>query len=99
MSQVQPATKAKFELGRPMLSGAVADLMAIDDNFTKFVLSSLRRHMLGDWGEMTEDDKKENEFSLDKHLRLFSSYSGLHKLWIITEADRSTTTILFPEDY
>jgi hypothetical protein len=59
----------------------------------------LQRHASGDWGEVGEGDRRENEYSLDKHLRLMSVYiiqSGV-KVWIITEADRSVTTILLPE--
>ena len=63
--------------------------------------SALSRHSCGDWGDICEDDWKENEFSLQKHLRLFSVYHsvGGTKFWIITEADRSVTTVLLPEDY
>lgn len=60
----------------------------------------LRRHLQGDWGDLTEDDKKENEFSLKNGFRIFSSYETSHgKVWIITEADRSATTVLLPEEY
>lgn len=63
----------------------------------------LARHLAGDWGDMDEHDKKENDYSLGKHLRLFSAYnlpdSNNGKIWIITEADRSATTILLPGDY
>jgi hypothetical protein len=61
----------------------------------------LCRHQSGDWGDLTEDDKRENEFSMDKHLRIFSAYhlSDGTKIWIITEADRSITTILLPSEY
>ncbi|MCL0103984.1 hypothetical protein M1O51_05235 [Dehalococcoidia bacterium] len=50
---------------------------------------------------MSKEDKKENEFSLDKNLRLFLAYKlgALTNIWIITEADRSATTIMFPEEY
>ena len=62
---------------------------------------SLRRHLACDWGIVSEHDKLENEFSLDKHLRLFSVYedSNGRRFWIITEADRSQTTVLLPEEY
>ena len=56
--------------------------------------------MQGDWGDLDEDDKKENEFSVLRHLRILSAYKiGNEKLWIITEADRSITTILLPDEY
>ena len=55
----------------------------------------------GDWGDVCEEDRKENEFSLENHLRLFSVYhlGDGTKIWIITEADRSVTTILLPSEY
>ena len=61
----------------------------------------LRRHMSADWGEVSEDDARENELSLREGFRLLSSYRTAkgQKIWIITEADRSTTTILLPSEY
>jgi hypothetical protein len=61
----------------------------------------LQRHQTGDWSEMCEEDRKENEFSIDKYLRIFSAYhtSKGEKLWVITEADRSVTTLLLPSEY
>ena len=64
------------------------------------LLAYLLRHASGDWGELCPEDKAENDFSLQEGYRLLSSYetpSG--KLWIITEADRSVTTFLLPEEY
>jgi hypothetical protein len=57
--------------------------------------------MSGDWGELSDEDVKENEFSLKEGLRLLSAYqTGKgQKIWIITEADRSSTTILLPSEY
>ena len=54
----------------------------------------------GDWGDLTPADKRENNLSLKEGYRIFSSYNTSDgKLWIITEADRSVTTFLLPEDY
>lgn len=64
-------------------------------------LPYLARHHSGDWGEVDHDDWQENELSLREGFRIFSSYTtstGV-KLWIITEADRSATTILLPSEY
>ena len=64
-------------------------------------LESVCRHATGDWGELDVHDRKENNFSLRSGYRLLSAYhtrSG-RKFWIITEADRSSTTILLPEEY
>jgi hypothetical protein len=60
----------------------------------------LARHVTGDWGDLSADDKKENDYSVTRSLRIFSAYgTGDSKLWIITEADRSVTTILRPDEY
>lgn len=61
----------------------------------------LRRHLGGDWGDVSEGDREENEHSLAQGFRLLSAYT-LHngtRFWIITEADRSVTTFLLPEEY
>ena len=63
-------------------------------------LSLLSRHYSGDWGELDTHDRKENELSLKNGWRVLSSYPvGEKKVWIITEADRSVTTVLLPEEY
>lgn len=64
----------------------------------------LDRHLAGDWGELDEADKKTNQRALKQGERLFSSYDidcpeGETRLWIITECDRSVTTLLFPSEY
>jgi hypothetical protein len=60
----------------------------------------LARHSSGDWGDLDEEDRRENELSLKQGWRIVSSYPvGEKTIWIITEADRSSTTILLPEDY
>ena len=90
----------KFPLGRIVWTRGVNDRVAVDTSFSMFVLESLKRHTTCDWGELSAEDKKENDFSLDRHLRLLSSYQHNDwKIWIITEADRSLTTILFPNEY
>ena len=64
-------------------------------------MAYLVRHIAGDWGDVDEDDRRENELSLQHGFRLLSAYtlnSGT-KIWIITEADRSVTTVLLPEEY
>ena len=65
------------------------------------VLAALRRHAQGDWGLVCKQDWLENEISLREGYRLLSVYEDRSstKFWIITEADRSVTTILLPSDY
>ena len=60
----------------------------------------LARHTSGDWGNLDEDDRRENERALRHGWRVLSSYPvGEETIWIITEADRSVTTILLPKEY
>lgn len=64
-------------------------------------MAYLVRHIAGDWGDVDEHDRRENELSLQNGFRLLSAYTlktGT-KIWIITEADRSATTVLLPEEY
>jgi len=95
------ATATKFNLGHLTMTRGVNNKVADSSGFAKFVLNSLRRHTVGDWGDMSQENKSENELALGKYLRIFSAYEadGLPKIWIITEADRSATTILFPDEY
>jgi len=90
-----------INMGRLLMTRGVNDLVAENEAFAKFVMSSLTRHRSGDWGNLTYEDKQENELSLKAGYRLLSAYEvkGLPKIWIITEADRSATTILFPDEY
>lgn len=87
-----------FPLGQIVTTpGALASLEEaghIPDEF-------LSRHARGDWGDLCEDDRQENALSLREGFRLFSSYtlSTGQKLWIITEHDRSVTTLLLPLEY
>lgn len=87
---------AKFQMG-----GLVGTPNALERIPSAEILIALQRHLAGDWGDVDEQDREENEFSLTRDLRLFSVYhakSGV-KFWIISEADRSVTTVLLPCDY
>jgi hypothetical protein len=93
---VQP--RPLFALGRIVATpGALAALQ----DATQDAHALLARHVSGDWGDLTDDDWKENNFSVTRCLRLLSAYhlsTGV-TLWIITEADRSATTLLLPSEY
>ena len=87
---------AKFPLGRLVATpGALAAVPADQ------MLAAVRRHLVGDWGQMTVHDWEANELALTEGCRLCSVYRTRagQKFWIITEADRSATTVLLPEDY
>ena len=87
---------AKFRLGHIVATPNALTRLAQDD-----ILAAIQRHQPGDWGDVPEEDRQENELSLQQGLRLLSAYSSAQgvKFWIITEADRSVTTVLLPEDY
>ena len=90
---------ALFPLGQIVATpGALAAL----EKAGQTPLDFLSRHVRGDWGELDEHDRKENELSLHHGFRLLSSYrtgAGDVKVWVISEADRSVTTLLLPEEY
>ena len=92
----------KFPMGQIVLTREAYHWSVTNGEFSHFVTRSLKRHARGDWGNLCQEDKKENELALrEGNLRLFSAYEHwrLPKIWIITEADRPATTILFPEEY
>jgi hypothetical protein len=73
---------------------------ALDESMERFE-GFLSRHERGDWGDLGDEDKRENDFALGRELRIFSAYHTANgeKVWIVTEADRSATTILLPNEY
>jgi hypothetical protein len=86
-----------MEAGRVMATpNAIENVPELD------MMLALQRHVHGDWGELGNEDRKANDDALLCGGRLLSSYRTVPKkikFWIITEADRSVTTILLPEDY
>ena len=89
---------SRFPLGETYITpGAEEALMMAGQTGIEF----LRRHMSGDFGELVDEDAQENELSLQEGFRVLSVYRTAkgQKLWIITEADRSATTILLPSEY
>lgn len=87
---------ALFRLGRIVATpNALAKLQQPD------ILSALQRHQAGDWGDVDGEDREANNRALAEDTRLLSVYHSATrvKFWLITEADRSVTTILMPEDY
>ena len=88
----------KFDPGRIVATPGVLDAMASSGDDP---LDFLCRHLDGDWGDVDEHDWQENELSVQHGRRLLSAYrlSDGTRIWIITEADRSATTFLLPEEY
>ena len=90
----------KFSLGKLVMTRAVHDKMNGDIDFAIGVLESFERYQHCDWGDLCESDKAENAQALKDGERIFALYNiGSDKIYIITEHDRSATTILFPYEY
>jgi hypothetical protein len=88
----------RFELGAVVATPGAEEALTLAGQ-TPWVF--LARHARGDWGHVSSDDWQENEFSIKNGLRLMSVYQTAKEetLWVITEADRSATTLLLPEEY
>lgn len=103
---------ARFPLGQIVATPGALELLQ-ETGFSAAALIS--RHVQGDGGDLCEEDRAENEFAVTRRLRILSCYrlvdgerlaatpldkrSALPTLWIITEADRSVTTLLRPDEY
>jgi hypothetical protein len=88
----------RFPLGKLFVTPGASEAMF---NAGQMPIHFIERHRRLEQGELCDADHEENLFSVDKNLRIFSAYNtttGI-KLWVITEADRSCTTILLPEEY
>jgi hypothetical protein len=87
--------QVKFPLGQIVITANANNQLN-----SQAVNEALIRHASGDWGNVCPEDSDENELSLKEGFRLLSVYgTGDKKFWIITEADRSVTTVLMPDDY
>lgn len=96
MEQPNSQHPPKFSLGRLVATPGVLSALTPAE-----IQTALSRHVSGDWGELDDHDRQENEFSLREGFRILSAYLSKAdiKFWIITEADRSSTTVLLPEEY
>lgn len=85
----------RFPLGEVVITANASLRLSTEE-----VLSALHRHASGDWGDLCPEDMQTNDAALQNGDRLLSAYgSGSYRFWIITEWDRSVTTILLPDDY
>ena len=88
-------TPMRFPTGQIVITTNAANRLTREE-----INRGLARHLACDWGSLTPDDVQLNEDALEHGDRLHSAYGeGDRRFWIITEADRSVTTILLPEDY
>jgi hypothetical protein len=87
---------ALFRVGRIVATPNALNQLTQDD-----ILRGLQRHQAGDWGDTKQEDSQANDRALLEGTRLLSVYCSAHgrRFWIITEGDRSVTTVLMPEDY
>lgn len=89
----------KFELGQLVVTSAVDELMKTDHGFSVFVRFSLGRFMNGNWGTLCPEDKANSDRAIIDNQMIMGAYKhGDTEIWIITESDRCTTTILFPHE-
>jgi hypothetical protein len=98
VSQIVQREVPLFPLGQLVATpGALRALQRGEQSPIEFI----NRHVRGDWGELDEEDQRENDFSVQYGYRILSAYttSAGETIWIITEADRSATTFLLPEEY
>ena len=112
VATINYSSTAKFPLGQIVATPGALELLQ-ETGFSAAALC--RRHLQCDWGDLCEEDRSENDLAVTRRLRILSCYrlvdaerlaatprdkrSSLPTLWIITEADRSVTTLLLPSDY
>ena len=91
----------QFILGHVVSTINIASEIAKDSEFAQFVMDSLyKKYVNCDWGDTCEEDAKANDYAVAHDERILAVYKmGTRTIWIITEWDRSATTILFPEEY
>lgn len=92
----------KFKLGNIYIMRGIEEKMRGDTDFTEFIRGCLARYANQDWGDTCAEDKQLNDEAVSEGERVLAVYiypKNKKSIWIITEWDRSVTTILFPEEY
>lgn len=92
----RPPRELSFPLGRIVMTTNAVEKLSLDA-----IATGLLRHTRGDWGDVSEEDRRLNDSSLIHGLQLHSAYRDRRgtAFWVITESDRSLTTVLLPADY
>jgi hypothetical protein len=98
------ANYAKFSIGKLVMTNNYTQIFSNEEDAYTCALKLILRHMTGDYGDLCDEDKQQNELGLSKKdpMRIMSSYALPYlseTVWIITEYDRSLTTVLLPGDY
>ncbi len=98
---IRSSIKPMFSIGNLVATCSVTDRMEKDPAFREFVSYSYRRYISCDWGDTCKADQRQNDIAVRDGERILAEYrfDKDTKLWIITEWDRSVTTLLFPDDY
>ena len=97
MSTTRTDNAPLFRLGRTVATPGAIDLA---QRAGVSLASLLDRHVSGDWGDLSDADRLANELAMHGDVRVFSAYqTDAGRLWVITEADRSSTTVLLPDEY
>jgi hypothetical protein len=95
MTPGEGIVSGRFPLGQLVISTSAIARLTPEE-----IADGVMRHARGDWGDISPADAAENDLSLREGFRLLSAYDkGDRRFWVITEADRSLTTVLLPEDY
>ena len=90
----------KFELGYQVMTRRISDTISENVQFAKDVVKAMTQYQQCDWGILCEEDKESNDVAVKEGDRILAAYDTCQgKIWIITEWDRSATTILFPDEY
>ena len=99
MLDITTQTSPLFSMGR--LCATPGALALIQELGEPSMQSLIQRHLVGDWAEMAQEDQATNHYAIRCGARIFSSYALKTdaKVWIITESDRSLTTVLLPSEY
>ncbi len=86
----------KFELGRMVITPAALEAVSMYD-----YIPAMELHRCGMWGDLCKEDKAQNDLAVEAGMRILSAFhtDDNVKFWIITEWDRSVTTVLLPDDY
>ena len=96
MNAINSKNTPSFPLGQLLATRGAIEALAFDE-----IIRALNRHVWADWGDVPEEDRRANDDAMNGGGRLLSAYrsKGGTKFWFITEADRSATTVLLPEEY
>lgn len=89
-----------FELGQIVMTRSIAEKVSKNTKFHMEVIDAMLRYAEKDWGIVSQNDKQANDWGLENGDRILAAYETCEgDIWIITEWDRSVTTILFPSEY